>query len=107
RGIQVKLLHSEADLAAYRNSSKVDFLIQEFVDYAHKAGIFYYRIPGEKHGHISGVVQKNYVSVVGDGTSTIEQLLQKTDRYFIRLSMLQTAYGVRLDEVLAAGALYV
>src|SRR5690606_467963 len=37
RGIQVKLPHSEADLAAYRNSSKVDFLIQEFVDYAHEA----------------------------------------------------------------------
>jgi len=106
RGVQVKLLHTVSDLEAYCRSSKVDFLIQEFVDYEHEAGVFYYRFPGEAHGHISGIVHKSYLTVTGDGVSSMEQLLQKEDRYFIQLPRLRTTYGARLDEVLPKGLRY-
>jgi len=107
RGVQVKLLQNATELVAYHNRSRVDFLIQEFVDYEYEAGIFYFRIPGEQRGHISGIVSKAYLAVTGDGRSTIEQLLMAEDRYFIRLPLLRTAYNTLLDDVLPKGARYV
>jgi hypothetical protein len=104
RGIGVKLLRTEDELACYATQSKVDFLVQEFVPYEKEVGIFYYRLPGEQQGHISGIVGKEFLAVVGDGMSTIETLLSQEDRYFLQLPVLRATYGRVLEEVLPAGA---
>jgi hypothetical protein len=93
RGLQVKLLRDECDLLVYAGRSRVDFLLQEYIDHRHEVGIFYYRIPGEPHGHISGIVGKEMLSVQGDGRSTIETLLSKKDRYILQLPLLRAIYG--------------
>jgi hypothetical protein len=93
RGLQVKLLRNECDLMIYAGRSRVDFLLQEYIDYPHEAGIFYYRIPREAHGQISGIVGKEMLSVKGDGRSTIETLLGKKDRYLLQLPLLKAIYG--------------
>jgi hypothetical protein len=103
RGFQVKLLHNECDLLIYAGRSRVDFLLQEYIDHPQEAGIFYYRIPGEAHGHISGIVGKEMLSVKGDGRSTIEVLLGKKDRYVLQLPLLRSIYGAFLQQVLADG----
>ncbi|MBC7950137.1 MAG: NRDE family protein [Chitinophagaceae bacterium] len=103
RGVQVKLLHSMADLYAYSASMKVDFLLQEYVDYPNEIGIFYYRIPGEPSGRISGIVGKEFVTVIGDGISKIEELLMKEKRYVLQLVALRKTYGDSLHTVLPIG----
>jgi hypothetical protein len=103
RGLLVKLLHSMNDLVTYAAQSKTDFLLQEYIDHAHEAGIFYYRIPGEKRGHISGIVGKEFLAVTGDGHSTIEALLEKEDRFILQLPALRVTYGASLFQVLPAG----
>jgi hypothetical protein len=103
RGIGVKLMRTEDELASYAAESKVDFLVQEFVPYEKEVGIFYYRLPGEQRGHISGVVGKEFLAVVGDGKSTIEALLSQEDRYFLQLPVLRASYGQGLQQVLPAG----
>ncbi len=104
RGIGVKLLRTEEELAVYGVESKVDFLVQEFVPYEKEVGIFYYRLPGEQQGHITGIVGKQFLAVVGDGKSTIEALLSKEDRYFLQLPVLRATYDRSLQQVLPAGA---
>ncbi|SKB78604.1 hypothetical protein SAMN05660226_03138 [Parapedobacter luteus] len=106
RGVQVKILESSTDLHHYAAASKVNFLIQEFIDYDHEIGIFYYRVPGEKRGRISGIVGKEYLTVTGDGTSSIEALLTVKNRYIIQLPRLKATYGKKLDTVLQRGAKY-
>jgi hypothetical protein len=103
RGVQVKLLHTVADLVTYCRLSKVDFIVQEYIDHAMEAGVFYYRIPGEKRGHISGIVGKEFLSVAGDGKSTIAALLEKQDRALLQLPSLRMTMGAALDIVLPAG----
>jgi hypothetical protein len=103
RGVQVKLLHTAADLETYCRMSKVDFIVQEYIDHALEAGIFYYRIPGEKKGHISGIVGKEFLSVTGDGRSTIAILLEKQDRALMQLPSLRMTLEATLDMVLPAG----
>lgn len=103
RGIQVKLLHTIADLENYCRLSKVDFLVQEYIDYELEAGIFYYRIPGEQRGYISGIVGKEFLSVTGDGQSTIATLLEKQDRALLQLPALRQTQGAALDVILKEG----
>lgn len=103
QGIAVKKLNDKKDLIGYILSSKVDFLIQEFVPWRHEVGIFYYRIPGEENGRISGIVQKEFLTVRGNGLSTIEQLLKKEKRFILQLNHLRHTNAQELKMVLSKG----
>ncbi|MBD0280520.1 MAG: D-alanine--D-alanine ligase [Flavisolibacter sp.] len=103
RGLAVKQLNSIQELNEYISTSKVDFLIQEFVSYPMEAGIFYYRFPGEKKGKISGIVSKEFLTVEGDGVSTIYELLQKDKRSILQLESLTKACNETLHIVLKKG----
>lgn len=106
KGIRVKLLQTSAELIEYTKNSHVDFLIQEFIDYKQEAGIFYYRVPGEENGSISGIVGKEFLGVVGNGKSSIEELLMKEQRFILQIPALKAAYGKFLNHVLAPGTMY-
>jgi len=100
KGMMVKKLDNENDLVKYVSDSKVDFLIQEFVAHQNEVGIFYYRYPNEKKGHISGIVKKEFLSVIGDGVSTVEQLLLKNKRAVLQLSTLRMREKEKMNVVL-------
>lgn len=99
QGLSVKKLETETDVIEYARSSKVNFLIQEFVSYKNEVGIFYYRYPNEKKGHISGIVSKEFLSVTGDGVSTVIELLKRDKRYVLQLPVLKKTHGDKLQEV--------
>jgi len=80
QGKSVKKLADKSALIEYAALSRVDFLVQEFVSFENEVGIFYYRYPNEKRGFISGIVEKEFLAVTGDGMATIEALLQKEKR---------------------------
>lgn len=103
RGIAVKKLHAYRELEDYVTGSRVDFLIQEYVPYEKEAGIFYYRLPGEEKGTISGIVEKEFLAVTGDGISTTCQLLHKDKRHILQLPALKKLYGPQLERILPAG----
>lgn len=103
RGLGVKKVHDEQELLDYTKGSKVDFLVQDFVPFENEVGIFYYRYPGEVNGHISGIVGKEFLTVKGDGSSNIEQLLKKDPRYILQLATLQKTHAEILKKILANG----
>lgn len=103
RGLRVKLLQTEMELSDYARGSKVDFLLQEYIDYPNEIGVFYYRMPGEPQGYISGIVGKELLAVVGDGRSTVEELLLKQNRALLQLPVLRAVYGEFLRHTLGAG----
>jgi len=73
------------------------------VSFEKEAGIFYYRYPDEKRGRISGIVEKEFLSVTGDGISTIEALLRKEKRYILQLPVLRKTFGDELKRILRQG----
>lgn len=101
RGANVKLINNLPDLVSYSAASRVDFLVQAYVDYPLEIGIFYYRIPGELVGKISGIVFKEFLTVTGDGKSTIKELLKLQDRYLLQLAALEKMQSIDLNKVLA------
>ncbi|ULQ57861.1 hypothetical protein KJS94_06575 [Flavihumibacter rivuli] len=103
RGRGVKKLANENELRVYAASSPLDFLVQEYVPFAREVGIFYYRYPGSEMGHVTGVVQKEFLGVIGDGRSTIRQLLLLDKRFILQLPVLERMYGEGLEAILPNG----
>src|SRR5262249_2907864 len=56
-----------------------DTIIQEYVT-GLEFGVFYYRDPREPEGRIFSITEKRFPQVVGDGESTIEQLILRDPR---------------------------
>ncbi len=100
RGISVKKINNENELTGYINGSKVDYLVQTFIPFENEVGIFYYRLPEQDNGQISGIVEKEFLTVRGDGLSTLLDLLKRDPRYILQLKTLQKTDAARLEKVL-------
>lgn len=103
QGKAVKKIENDEELIAYIAASKVDFLIQEFIPYENEVGIFYFRYPNELNGEISGIVEKEFLTVTGDGVSTIEKLLRKDKRFILQLETLRRSEGESFNNILRQG----
>jgi hypothetical protein len=103
RGRGVKILCNEQDVINYTHHAYLDFHIQEFVPWKNEVGIFYVRYPGSTKGMITGIVQKEFLSVTGDGKHSIRALLQKNKRALMYLPSLENIHGNRLNKVLPKG----
>ena len=81
RGLLVTKIKDEIELSAYlKKYNSINLIIQEFVDYPNECGLFYHRIPGEKKGKITSVTLKKYLTVIGDGNSTLLELIMNNER---------------------------
>ncbi|MCW3118738.1 MAG: D-alanine--D-alanine ligase [Chitinophagaceae bacterium] len=107
RGLAAKKLETEEEVTTNASKFGIDFLIQEFVSFKNEVGIFYYRYPGQLKGSISGIAGKEFLSITGDGKSSVWQLLQHDKRYILQLDSLNEVYGSKLGEVLKAGEMEV
>ncbi len=101
RGIQ-KLL-SASDVQVYAQRATMDFHIQEFISLENELGIFYYRMPGDDKGNISGIVAKEFLSVTGDGHHTVRELMMYDPRAVLQVSRLASGKPALLEEIPPAG----
>ena len=65
--------------------------------------MFYYRLPGQEKGVVTGVVGKEMLTVTGDGRSTVEALLLENERYVLQLPVLRRTVGRLLETTPARG----
>jgi len=103
RGVGLKLARDWTEVAAYLETHPGDVLAQPYDPGPHEAGIFYYRIPGEPHGRIFSVTAKRFPAVVGDGRSTLEELIWRDGRLRMQAGVFARRHAARLDDVPSAG----
>ncbi len=103
RGSAVKKIYNSDDLKIYYEKADFDFLIQDFIPFDKEIGVFYVRFPNQKLGKITGIVEKEFVIVSGDGKSTIEKLIKQIPRYEMQFKTLQKEFGTKLQEILPNG----
>jgi hypothetical protein len=103
RGNAVKKVYSIDDILKYQQQSKVDFLVQEWCAYENEIGLFYCKFPNQTNGFISGIVQKEFLTITGNGVNTIEELLQKNNRYYLQKDALKKQVPEYLNQVLLLG----
>ncbi len=100
-GRDVKKIHTTKQLKTYLNHVHEDILIQEFIDYPLEFWIFYYRMPGENQGHITGIVEKKFMFLHGDGKSSFEKLVEQHPRARYYYSQLKKEYANMWENIIA------
>ncbi len=105
RGFLVKKITNQEELAEYLQELKVDFLLQEYIDSPMELSVMYYRFPNQRSGTVSSLTVKKYLSVHGDGTSNILELIKKSDRAKLQLDTLIHTHAYLMDRVPANGEL--
>ncbi len=106
-GLLFRKIATPDELRRYHEQMPVAYLAQEFIAYPLEVSVFYYRFPGAATGTITGFVRKDFLHVVGDGTATLDQLLQRHPHTRFRLAELRAKHAHRLPDVLSAGEIYV
>lgn len=108
RGTGVRIIRTVADLdhylANYPRRERVIF--QKLITAKNEAGIFYIRAPGEDRGRIVSVTLKLFPEVVGDGTATLEQLIEADPRAGKIKEVYLARHGAQKDRVLEAGEVF-
>ena len=102
KGRGVRKIESIADAIAFIQFADFPMLVQELVNYKYEVGIFYYRFPWQDKGQISGIVSKDFMTIFGDGKSTVEDLIKQNPRYVLQLNALEKMPEINLQEVLPA-----
>jgi hypothetical protein len=106
QGKRVKKLYAAADLLQYAATSPVDYLVQAFVPYTQEAGVFYQRLPQRNSGQVTGIVQKHFAAVTGDGQRTVQELLLQEERYQLQWQHWQYDTSIQMEYVPAPGENY-
>ncbi|HEY8683930.1 MAG TPA: hypothetical protein VIM06_12225 [Rhodanobacter sp.] len=81
-GFGVRLLDDALELADYlaRYPAGESLMLQQYRDEPGEAGIFYVRHPQQPRGRLLGILLRHYPQVVGDGVSTVAQLIEADAR---------------------------
>lgn len=86
RGTGVARIDNDGDLQRYLaaiESSSLTLLLQTFVNLPLEFGVMYHRYPGQRHGQITSVVQKQTLTLRGDGRRTLAQLVRDHPRAWL------------------------
>ncbi|HEX5221023.1 MAG TPA: VTT domain-containing protein [Verrucomicrobiae bacterium] len=103
RGVGIKLIRTRAQTQAYLEQTDAPLIIQRYAPGPREAGIFYYRFPSEQRGRIFAITEKIFPTLMGDGRSTIAELIQQDARAALIGDTYLRRFKARCDEVLADG----
>lgn len=81
-GLMVRVVNDEEQLKNYHDLVQADWIAQAFVPFDVEVGLFYVRHPNEKKGRIVGLSEKKPLSVIGNGISTLGQLIKDDVRAY-------------------------
>lgn len=105
RGKGVSIIKNMDELNYYHQETKEDFLIQELIDAPFEAGVFYYRIPSQANGVIPSLVVKSFLTVTGDGYSSVKDLISQLPRAKLVAKQLLQKKEIDPDEILPSGTM--
>lgn len=106
RWLWIEIFHTqqefEVGIYAYfeQNMRRWAWLLQEFVDHPHEIGVFYVRMPDQKKGKITWLVGKEFLTLIGNGQDTFEQLVHNHGRAKFHVSLLENQFADRRGQVL-------
>ncbi len=103
RGAGVKLVRDLVEVEKYLQNQPAAVVTQTYHPGPYEAGIFYYRLPGEVSGRIFSITDKHFPELVGDGRSTLEELIWRHPRYRMQARTFLKRHEAQKDRILPAG----
>lgn len=105
-GFMFRKIDTMDHLRQYHAVMEVDYIVQEFIDFPLEISVFYYRFPDQAKGTITGFLRKEFLEVLGDGESTLLQLIRRYPRVQFRLEEMKGKHASRLNDIIPAGERY-
>lgn len=102
RGWGVKIVNTETELLKALEWPGLK-LVQEYADLPMELGVMYSRHPEEEKGKVTSIVIKEFPTVVGDGKSTLQQLILANLRTRLSYHVHEKRLGCRFHETPAKG----
>lgn len=99
RGLLVEKIATKEALKSYLDKYSINIIIQEFLDYENECGIFYHRNPKDDSGKISSLTLKRFLSVTGDGISTLKELILADERAKLYVDLFSKIHRDKLTEI--------
>jgi membrane protein DedA with SNARE-associated domain len=103
RGAGVKLVRSWPEVEEYLRCQPDRVLAQPYHPGPFEAGVFYYRMPGDAHGRIFSITDKCFPFLIGDGVSTLEEMVWRHPRYRMQASTFLRRHHAIRHRVVGAG----
>ncbi|CAM1367261.1 RimK-like ATP-grasp domain-containing protein [Tenacibaculum sediminilitoris] len=99
RGLLVEKITSRIALKEYLDKYSINIIIQEFLDYENECGVFYHRNPKSNSGQISSLTLKHFLAVIGDGVSTLEELILADERAKLYMDLFSKIHQKKLTHI--------
>ncbi len=96
RGRKVAVIYTDEELTNYHNTVGENYMVQQKIEHPIEMGIFFYKLPNTPQVIITSVVIKDFLTVIGDGESTISALLAQSYRGQQQVSRLAADGKVEL-----------
>jgi len=105
-GFMFRKMEKESDLKNYHEMIMADYIIQDYISFPLEVSVFYYRFPREEKGTITGFLKKEFLSITGDGISTLNDLIENYPRARFRLEEIKLKHREKLKVVIPKGEIY-
>lgn len=103
RGFLVQKFDDPGALGRHLRRYSADFLIQEFLSHPIEATVLFHRFPAGGRFGITSVCTKEFLHVMGDGASTVRELMLRTPRSAFQIERLEREQPDLTARVPAAG----
>lgn len=102
RGLGVEICSTVEAARDWMEGTVSDYLMMEYLP-GEEFGVFYYRMPDQPRGRIFSINRKKLLHVVGDGKSTLEELILKDERAVCMAPTFFSNHEPDLLDIIAAG----
>lgn len=106
KGLLFRKIETEQQLKSYHALLPFTYLIQEMITLPLELSVFYVRYPGSKKGIVTGLIEKKYLHVKGDGKSTLKQLIENHPKAFMIADEQKIKHEKNLNDIIPANKIY-
>jgi hypothetical protein len=107
QGILFRKIDNEIELKNYNAKMLFEYVVQAMVHYPIEVSVFHIKYPNKPKGEITGFLHKIPLQVLGDGVSTLEQLIIAHPKANKRVEELIVKHGNNFNKVIANNEKYV
>ncbi len=107
QGILFRKIDTEAELKHYHSKIRFEYIVQEMVHYPVEVSVFHIRYPNKTKGEITGFLHKIPLQVLGNGKSTLYELILNHPKANKRADELRPKHDAKWNTVIPENEKYV
>lgn len=106
QGILFRKIDQQQQLLQYHRLVPDTYIVQALIKHPMEVSVFYIRHPNRMQGKITGFLHKVPLHVIGDGKSTVGQLIIHHPKASKRIEELKLKHGINWGKIINRGEIY-